>query len=82
MKTIKMSKDYYDSENNTSIGGFYFEASMNEATQLNIQVNIREKELLTDEILSEINNELKDFVNTISVYGWEKVFSDNKNIQD
>ena len=76
MKTIKMTKDFRNEENTISIGGHYFEASMEDNSYLNIQINLREKDLITEEIIKQIGLELKDFVSTICKFGWGEMFKE------
>ena len=71
-----MTKDFRNEENTISIGGHYFEASMEDNSYLNIQINLREKDLITEEIIKQIGLELKDFVSTICKFGWGEMFKE------
>lgn len=70
MKTLKMSDNYFDNETNTSIGGYYFEASMDNLKFFNTQINIENPELLTETIKNDIKENLKTFIESIQEYGW------------
>lgn len=70
MKTLKMSDNYFDNESNTPIGGYYFEASMDNLKFFNTQINIENPELLTETIKNDIKENLKTFIESIQEYGW------------
>lgn len=72
MKTLKMSDNYFDDNSNKPIGGYYFEASMDNLEFFNTQINITNPELLTDEIKKDIKENLNSFLVSIQEYGWGK----------
>lgn len=77
MKTIKVSQDFLDENKTKSVGGCYFEASMDDLSYCNMQINIRDSESLTDEIKKQIKENFNDFIDSISGYGWKDLLEKN-----
>lgn len=73
MKTLKMSDNYFNNEKNVSIGGYYFEASMDNLNFFNTQINIENPDLLTNEIKKDIQDNFKIFMESINEYGWNEL---------
>ena len=77
MKTIKVSQDFLDENKTKSVGGCYFEATMDDLSYCNMQINIRELDCLTKEIKEKIKENFNDFIDSISVYGWKDLLEKN-----
>ena len=78
MKTIRISEDFFNEEKTKSIGGCYFEATMDDLSYCNMQINIRELDCLTEEIKEKIKENFNDFIDSIFKYGWNELLEINK----
>ena len=79
MKTIKISQDFLDENKTKSVGGCYFEATMDDLSYCNMQINIRELDCLTKEIKEKIKENFNDFIDSINEYGWKELLEKNSN---